>query len=145
MAQSPLDNFEPFAETRHMLGWLGSQPELTLREQVEAVLRTQVEGSTLSWIRVIGEPKYITAGKSDPEGGQMIAGAVAVAFAFSLMAEAPGQEPWDLHGVASMIGVGLDEEKGQQSYRFFFELDADLDEVSSPQVMGERLRTLAGE
>ncbi len=140
MPLSPLDNFAPLDAHQHMLAWLGENPPQVLRDQFEAMLGQQVAGTTVPWIRIVSEPRFLTVGPCDSIHGRVRRTAAATALAFSLMARGPDGEERDLHGVATMLGADLDAPPAERRYRFFLELNGDLGSLGSDELLTGRLR-----
>ena len=126
------DDFTPLTEPDHYLGWLGDDPAAAVREQIEGVLRQQVATAKLDWVRLVGEPEFLTGGRRMPDDlGKLILTRAALAVPFTLQVSSEGRTDL-LRGVFSWVAVGLDG--GQRRDRTYFDLDAEMDRAKEQLV-----------
>jgi hypothetical protein len=119
------DDFTPLTEPDHYLGWLGDDPAAAVREQMESILRKQVPTATLDWVRLVGEPEFLTGGRKLPDDpSKLIITRAALAVPFTLQVSSEDGTEW-LRGVFSWVAVGLDG--GQRRDRAYFDLDAEME------------------
>lgn len=117
------DDFTPLTSANHWLGWLGDDPAVAVRDEVQSILRKQVPDSTIEWMRIVAEPYFLTGGRKIPEEpGKIIVTRAALAVAFELQVRA-GDDVEQLAGVFSWVAIGLD---GARRDRVHFDLNADL-------------------
>jgi hypothetical protein len=82
---SMTDDFTPLTSSDHWLGWLGDDPAQAVRGKIEGILREQVSTARLEWIRLLGEPYYLTGGRRMPdETSKIIVTRAALAVSFEL-------------------------------------------------------------
>ena len=118
------DDFTPLAGSNHWLGWLGDDPARAVRAEVEGILRQQVAGAWLEWIRLTAPPYYLTGGRrmpDDPDKIVLTRAALAVPFELEVHSVRGAEQ---LRGVFSWVAAGLD---GGRRDRVHFDLDAELD------------------
>jgi hypothetical protein len=121
------DDFTPLTGSNHWLGWLGDDPAAAVRDEIESILRKQVATSTVEWIRLVGEPYFLTGGRKIPEEpSKMIVTRAALAVAFELEVRAD-EHVEQLAGVFSWVAIRLD---GERRDRIHFDLNADLEWAS---------------
>lgn len=136
------DDFHALDESRHMLPWVGldeDDPYGELREHFEEALVSQDAGSVLEWVRLVGEPKWLTAGKKTDDGSMVLQRA-GLAVAFELSVVAGDLRRWPLAGVATFLGVRLGTPEAR--FQFLFDVNADLEEMSATEFFACRLATL---
>src|SRR5258707_619513 len=66
------DDFTKLTEPDHWLGWLGEDPAATLRKSIAGELSDQVAGAVLTWIKVLETPRFLTAGRPDPDSPEQL-------------------------------------------------------------------------
>jgi len=122
-----MDDFTALTGPDHWLGWLGDDPAQALRGEVEGILREQVPSARLAWIRLLGEPCFLTSGRKIPEDPtSLIVTRAGLAVAFQLeVASDDGAE--QLRGVFSWVASRLD---GDRRDRVFLDLDADMESAA---------------
>ena len=126
------DDLTPLTSADHWLGWLGDDPGLAVRDEIEGALRHQVPTATLDWLRLHGKPYFLTGIRKlqdDPETAITTRAALAVAFELEVRSEGKVEQ---LNGVFSWVAAGLD---GERRDRVYFDLGADM-EWASEQLKG---------
>ncbi|MGW0436389.1 hypothetical protein ACWDV4_28055 [Micromonospora sp. NPDC003197] len=123
----PQDDFTELVESNHFLHWLGDDPAKTVRESVADILHQQVPGSTLRWMKITDEPRFLTAGRRDPDDpDKLIVTRAALAASFAIGVDSPPDDYDILWGAYSIAVVGLD--RGDQARsRAWFDLWTALD------------------
>lgn len=58
------DDFTRLQTPDHWPGWLPGTPALAVRGQLQAILAARVPGSEPGWVKIIGEPAFLTTGSS---------------------------------------------------------------------------------
>ena len=117
------DDFTPLISPNHWLGWVGDDPASIVRNEIEGMLQNQQPNSKLEWVRLKGEPEYLTGGtrvSNDPSKITVIRAGFAVLFELQVLVE--GQQE-QLSGVFSWVVMGLDTERRD---RVFLDLHADI-------------------
>ncbi|MCP2322059.1 hypothetical protein HDA40_000566 [Hamadaea flava] len=123
----PQDDFSHLTEADHWLDWMGEDPAAAIRESVLEVLQDQVPDASLRWMKIVAEPRFLTAGRPAPDDpDKLIVTRAALALSFGLGVDS-GDSYEILWGVFSVAVVGLDEPAGRS--RVWFDLWADLDEA----------------
>ncbi|MCU0492188.1 MAG: hypothetical protein MUD01_11400 [Chloroflexaceae bacterium] len=118
------DDLTPLTESKHWLGWLGDDPTQALREEIEHMLQRQVPTARLEWLRLTGEPAFLTGGRRRPDDEtKIIVIRAALAVPFVLLVRSEGRAD-ELQGVFSWVATGLDDERHD---RAFLDLDAAMD------------------
>jgi hypothetical protein len=140
------DDFHALEESRHMLAWvgLGAEPYRDLRARFVETIRAQDPGSVLEWVRLVGEPEFLTGGLKTHDGGHVLLRRAGLAFAFELSVVAGDGQRWTLRGVATLAGARLDQ-PGRARFRFYFDLDAELEAMSETGFFASRLFALEEE
>jgi hypothetical protein len=93
------DDFTPLTEPDHWLGWLGDDPARAVREQIEGMLRQQKATARLDWVRLLGEPHFLTGGRKLPdEPTKIVVTRAGLAVAFEL-------QVWSEGGLDRLRGV----------------------------------------
>ncbi|NUT06391.1 MAG: hypothetical protein HOV76_23205 [Hamadaea sp.] len=124
----PQDDFAYLTEADHWLDWLGDDPASAVRDSVLEVLREQVPEASLRWMKIVAEPRFLTAGRPAPDDpDKLLVTRAALAVSFALGVDSPGERYEILWGVFSAAVVGLDQPVGRS--RIWFDLWTDLDEV----------------
>ena len=132
----PQDDFTYLTEADHWLDWLGEDPAAGIRESVLDVLREQVPDASLRWMKIVAEPRFLTAGRPQPDDpDKLVVTRAALAVSFALGVDSPGDRYEILWGVYSLAVVGLDEPEGRS--RVWFDLWTDLDEAE--ELLPERI------
>jgi len=123
----PQDDFMRLTSADHWLDWLGEDPAAAVRESVLELLQDQVAGASLRWMKIVDEPRFLTAGRPSPDDpDRLIVTRAALAAAFALGVDSPDR--YDiLWGVFSIAVGGLDSEEGRS--RVWFDLWTELDEA----------------
>ena len=134
------DDFSPLMGSLHMLYWMGRDPLSTLRGWIESLLQEQDPGTVLEAVRVTADPRYLSGGRQVAEG-KVILTRMGFAFAFEIEVTDSQKRPWTLTGVTTIVAAGLDK-PGETRYQFYFELDGELEEFSSPEVMGVSMQEI---
>jgi hypothetical protein len=118
------DDFTPLTTCNHWLGWLGADPTQEVRDSIERMLREQVPSAKLNWIRLLGEPYFLTGGRRiAEEPSKIIATRAALAVAFELQVSADhGVET--LTGVFSWVAAALDGANRRD--RSYFDINAEM-------------------
>ncbi|MFI2077211.1 MULTISPECIES: hypothetical protein [Streptomyces] len=123
----PKDDFVKLTDSEHWLGWLGEQPAVAVRDSIAGILDEQVPGTVLEWIKVLDAPRYLTAGRPQPDdASHMIVTRAGIALTFALSVTSPGRRREILQGVFSWVAVSLDQ-PGTRKDRVWLDLRADLD------------------
>ena len=58
-----IDDLTPLTQSDRWLGWLGDEPELQMRQEIESMLKKQVPTATLAWVRLMGTPEFLTGAR----------------------------------------------------------------------------------
>ena len=113
-------------------------PRRDPQPQFAGWLDHQVAGSQLLWLRVEGEPHWLTGGRpTDEDPSKVILVRTGVSFAFRLAVRQPSGAEHELVGVFSWVGRGLDGPGAKQ--RVWFDLDGDLDALGEDGVLRQRI------
>lgn len=134
------DDFTALTSPDHWLGWLGDQPELTVRSGVESLLTDQVPGARLEWFKVVDEPVFLTGvvrGPGDAEKVLVRRAAAALPFALSVLS--PPNQRHILTGVVSLVAVGLDEPDGRRDRTW---LDLGMERADAAELLDARIYEL---
>lgn len=123
----------------HWLGWLGDDPAGAVRDSVAGMLTDQVPGSTVPWMKITDEPRYLTGGRPMPEDpDRVVVTRAALAAPFALGVESPsGREI--LWGVYTVVVSGLD---ATARSRAWLDLWTDLD--TAHEQLASRIHVLDG-
>lgn len=131
------DDFARLTAPDHWLGWLPGEPSAVIRTELLKTLEDQVPGSTLEWVKVTDEPKFLTGFVRNPNDTEtpndMVRGTVTragLAVAFVLSVVTPSRQRFFLHGGFSWAATGLDR-PGERQDRTWFDLDVPFSEVVS--------------
>jgi hypothetical protein len=117
------DDFTPLTSCDHWLGWLGDDPAVAVRGEIESILRQQVATAVLDWVRLLGEPYFLTGGRRIPDDpSKIIVTRAALAVAFELQVRSASRTD-RLQGVFSWVAAGLD---GARRDRVWFDLNAEM-------------------
>lgn len=136
------DDFSGLDASRHMLPWVGlgeEDPYGELREHFEEALVAQDPGSVLEWVRLVGEPKFLTAGRRTDDGN-MILQRAGLAFSFELSVVAGDLRRWPLAGVATLVGARLGTPAPR--FQFHFDVNEDLETMTKTERFACRLAAL---
>lgn len=120
------DDFHVLTSPDHYLGWMGDDPATAARREIEGLLRRQVPTATLRWVRLYGEPAFLTGGRRDPDNPNlMVLTRAALAVSFELeVRSANGTER--LCGVFSWAASGIDSARCEHE-RVYLDIDAEMD------------------
>ncbi|MFI2077623.1 hypothetical protein [Streptomyces triculaminicus] len=123
----PKDNFSKLTDSEHWLDWLGDQPAVAVRDSIAQILDEQVPGAVLEWTKVLDAPRYLTAGRPQPDDeSNVIVTRASIALSFALSVTSPGHKREILQGAFSWVAAGLDQ-PGNRKDRVWLDLRADLD------------------
>lgn len=107
----PQDDFTKLSEVDHFLSWMLGDLPTVVRDGVTEVLVEQVPESVVDWMKVTGDPEFLSAGIPEPaeEGGEsrrmtLVRAGMVVPFALSV--RSPGRREI-LWGTFSWVGVNL--------------------------------------
>jgi hypothetical protein len=124
-------------EPDHLLGWLPDTPAAAVRASIERILTGQVPGSTVTWIKIIDRPAFLTGGRPMPDDpDRVILTRAALAAPFALGVRPPDDPPEILTGVFSWVAVGLDTPGARQD-RVWFDLGMALEQAE--ELLQERI------
>jgi hypothetical protein len=116
------DDFSTLTSRDHWLGWLGDDPGSAVRREIEGILQKQVPSARLEWVRLVGEPEFLTGGRTHPsDPNTMIATRAGLAVAFELKVDSDSAAE-QLRGVFSWVVCHLDGDRRDRVY-----LDRNLD------------------
>ncbi|MEU9742675.1 hypothetical protein AB0E12_26190 [Micromonospora chersina] len=121
------DDFSRLIATGHFLDWLGDDPAATIRQSVAEIVDQQVPGTTVRWMKITDEPRFLTAGRHAPDDpGSLIVTRAALAASFAVGVDSPPDRYEILWGVYSIAVAGLG--RGEQARsRVWFDLWTTLD------------------
>jgi hypothetical protein len=123
----PQDDFTRLTGSDHWLDWLGDDPSATIRAAVAEGLDEQVPGTTLRWMKITDEPRFLTSGRRSPDDpDKLIVTRAALAAAFAIGVDAPSRDFEILWGVYSIVAVGFDR-GGEIASQSWFDLWTALD------------------
>lgn len=107
----------------HWLGWLGDDPVQTVCNGIEGLLRKQVSGAKLDWLRLLEKPYFLTCGRKSLGPPQIVI-VTRAAFAVPVELEVKSAGKSDrLRGVLSWVASELDGERHDQLY---FDIDVEF-------------------
>ncbi len=122
----PKDDFAKLAESKHWLDWLGG-PVRAVRDAIADCLNDQAPGAALDWVKILDEPRYVTAGKPQPDReNRILITRAGLAVSFALSVTAPEREREVLTGVFTWVAVRLDQPDNRQD-QVWLDLGADLE------------------
>ena len=127
----PRDDLSALTEPNHWLGWLGDDPGREVRDLIEESLTDQVAGTRIEWLKLTGEPKFLTSGKrqpDDPEKLLVVRAGLAVPFALSVRMPTGTRDL--LLGVFSVALVGMDDPANTRQ-RLWLDLGADIEQIGA--------------
>ena len=122
------DDFTPLTQSGHWLDWLGNNPSQAVRSEIEALLQRQVPTATLTWVRLLDTPFYLTGGPKLLHASEKMLvtrAGLAAPFELEVSSEAGVHQ---LHGVFSWVATHLDGERQDQAY---LDLNSDLESAST--------------
>lgn len=133
------DDFTRLTGGGHWLGWLGDDPAATVRDSLAGMLTDQVPGSTVPWMKITAEPRYLTGGRPMPEDpDRVVVTRAALAAPFALGVESPSGDEI-LWGVYTVVVAGLDSTARSRAW---LDLWTDLD--TAGEQLADRTYTLDG-
>jgi hypothetical protein len=130
------DDFRALTEKNHWLGWIGTSPAAEIRQSVEEILRAQVPGTVIDWMRILPEPYFLTGGRRDGDD-KIIVTRAALAVDFECQVTADGR-PEQLRAVFSWVAVGLDAARRDRVW-----LDFDVDLAAASELLKQRIYELS--
>jgi hypothetical protein len=128
----PQDGFSKLLDPDAWAGWLGDDPAAAIRASIAKCLAEQVEGSTITWLKVLASPRYLTAGKRAGIDEQrsdhvdLIVTRAGIAIPFALSVASPPDKRHTLLGVFTWVAVDLDRPTARRD-RVWLDLDGDFD------------------
>lgn len=60
------DDYTALTSRDHWLGWLDDEPGPAVRGEIEGILRQQVPSAQLDWLRLVGDPDFLTGERKSP-------------------------------------------------------------------------------
>ncbi|MGY0236473.1 hypothetical protein [Longispora urticae] len=136
------DDFGALTDRDHWLGWMGDEPTVAVRAAIASMLTSQNATAELMWLRLVGEPYFLTGGRRLPEDpDRVVATRAGLAVSFELCV-ASADAVGELRGVFSWVAAGLDEGLGGPARRDRTYLDLDEELARASELIEERVYEL---
>ncbi|WP_412542550.1 hypothetical protein R8Z50_08675 [Longispora sp. K20-0274] len=136
------DDFGALTDRDHWLGWMGEDPAAAVRAAIGTMLADQNPTAELMWLRLVGDPYFLTGGRRLPEDpDRVVPTRAALAVGFELCV-ASSEAVGELRGVFSWVAAGLDEEAGGPPRRDRTYLDLDEELPRAAELLDQRIYEL---
>jgi hypothetical protein len=134
-----MDDFGKLKTHLPMLKLMSDDPFVTIRAQVERVIREKVAGAVLTDFRATSEPQVISSvRKPEPGVDKVILKRAGIAFEYELTFKEITDDTHQLKGVFTWVVVHLDEPAKTQG-RMWFDVNVTLEKYGATGELKTRL------